>query len=421
MRLYASIQILFATLATTVSGAETHWLDARFEGTGGRLELNGFPVFESPSPESGVTSQLVTGLLVDGENSLRWWSETPASTMEGDLPAATTIGLFAAPSTSARTGKDPGRALFQTTLEVRDKTDFFPAKEEFLKPLTGVLDTPEGPARFTKIAERRFALGLSIKDPAHHISAHPTTLRYARLSQTLVVAELHLVDSAGHRQVVFSDLKLMPGGGAIPLGPQHAARGRHHLGNGTFDQVWIFGSAAEGVETVDLGLLSLESFAGSTAGEKKITVKMPHRWAWQDGEDLGDFPPDDPRRESLIEFLKSLHEIVSKPDPAAWRPFFETRIRDQARAMGQEQEAMSESYFKFFSRLTAQEEWNLEPFAPSRLFTEVCGPRVIRVRYLDSEGPLISVPLPKPGESIRDRFSIPLYLSRIDGKWTIVR
>lgn len=411
----------FAMLAGPARAGEAHWLDARFEGMGGRLILNGFPVFETPSAESGMTSQLVTGLLVNGENSFRWEVNTPTGTIEQNLPASTTIGLFAAAPEALRSPQQPGRALFREVVEARRKVDFLPAEEAFLEVLAGSLPSPQGPAKFSPIAERRFALGLAIQDEALPIASRPKVLRHARLSETLVFAELHLVDSRHHRQVVFPGLKLMPGGGEIPLDPEKATRGRHHLGTGSFDQLWIFGSAAEGVEEVELGLLTLESFASQTTGETTIPIEMPHRWAWQDGEDLGDFPPDDPRRESLLEFLRELHATVSKPDPASWRPFFETRIRDQARSMGMEPDAMAANYFEFFNRLTALDEWSLEPFAPARLFFEPCDRRVLRVRYLDSEGPLISVPLPKPGESVHDRFSIPLYLSRINGKWTIVR
>lgn len=413
--------LITASFLRNLPAADAHWLDARFEGTGGHISVNGFPLFETPSPESGFISELVTGILVDGENTISWEATTPPSTIEQDLPASATIGLFAAPAESPRPHNDPGRPLFQETFEPRRKIDLFPAAEAFLETPTGTLATPEGPAKFEKISERRFALGLAIGDPGRHIASHPKLLRYARLSETLVLGEVHLIDSIGQRQVVFPDLKFTPGGGSIPLAKENAGRGRHHLGSGTFDQIWWFGSAAEGVEEVELGLLTIESFATATSGEQSFALEIPHHWAWQDGEELGDFPPDDPRRESLLSFLESLHQTVTKPDPEAWLPFLEIKIRDQALAMSQEPEAMAENYLKFFSQLTSLDEWALEPFAPARLFFDVLDPRVLRVRYIDSEGPLISVPLPKPGEPIRDRFSIPLYLSLIDGKWTIVR
>ncbi len=420
MKLIAII-LTAAALAPSARGDEAHWLDATFSGMGGWITLNGFPILETAQPDSGFVSQLVTGMLVDGENTLAWSAVTPASTIEQELPATASIQLFAADPESPRPQGDPGRPLFETTLEPRRKIDFFPAADEFLTALVGTLESASGPARFEMIAERRFALGLSIGDPSRHVAADPVVLRHARLSDTLVLAELHLVDSINHRQVVFPNLKFLPGGGSVDLARENAGQGRHHLGSGTFDQLWIFGSAAEGIESVDLGMLGIESFATSYAGSETIELETPHRWAWQDGEDLGEFPPDDPRRGSLLAFLKELHTTVSKPDPEEWRPFFQTKIRDLARATGREPDAMAEDYFKFFKTLTTLDEWDLEPLAPGRLFIVGLNQRVLRVRYVDSEGPLISVPLPKPGEGTRDRFSIPLYLSLIDGEWTIVR
>ena len=201
-----------------------------------------------------------------------------------------------------------------------------------------------------------------------------------------------------------------------------ASRGARFLRDGKFDTVWIFGTAAEGVKDLSLAMFSLETLRESYREEAELQVEIGHPWAWQSADTPGDLSKPSDERQSLVDFLRSVHAAMNEPTPENWTPFFETKVSELAKATGKPIEELAAEQQDLFQKLAAIEGWELEPFDEDRLIVRRANPQLIEVSYVDSGGPIQSIPLPKPGEPEQlDRLTIPLFLSRVDGKWTIVR
>ena len=411
---------LFSPFAQAESLAR--YLDVNTSGMHVEVRINDFPVYQSGNWSGESYSVFLGSLLKDGKNTISWAARSGPAVTRENKPGWAQVEIMEAPADAMRSSEDPGKALYSKRILPLGSLDLLPDKSEANEVLTGSLDPKNGAAFFREIAPRRWAWGIRLKQADQTLSGHLTKIYHARISDSLVRAELHLLQSGTDRHVVYDDLRFPRGGGETILTDDMASRGARFLRDGKFDTVWIFGTAAEGVKDLSLAMFSLETLRESYREEAELQVEIGHPWAWQSADTPGDLSKPSDERQSLVDFLRSVHAAMNEPTPENWTPFFETKVSELAKATGKPIEELAAEQQDFFQKLAAIEGWELEPFDEDRLIVRRANPQLIEVSYVDSGGPIQSIPLPKPGEPEQlDRLTIPLFLSRVDGKWTIVR
>jgi hypothetical protein len=399
--------------------ATAHYFDVNSLGTAFHARVNGYEICQTLAPEGFSHSRFLTPYLVKGRNRVVITSRALGGA--GPDEAWVQLEIASAPADKIRTAEDPGRFLLERRISPAEPLRFPASGEGDFTVLAGETTAGTGPLRFQATGERRWAWGLRIDDRDRRIDGRPSKLVYSGLNQTLAMAEVHFIDSATGNRLAFQGLKLAAGGGEVALDDASLARGLDSPEDATFDTVWIFGFSALGVDEVRLLAFDLVDSPGVRQLSEEFTVELPHVWAWEEGAVLSGIATDAALREEAIAFLERLHSTVDGRPAAEWVPFFEIKTGDFSKASGTPVEKVGEGQLRFFESLAATEGWKLEPFDPSRLLLQPVNDRVLAVSYVDSDGPLLSVPLKKPGGDQLDRLKIPLFISKIGGKWNVVR
>ncbi len=421
------VRLAAALLACAAAAARgetlARYLDVNSSGMNVEVRINGFPIYESADWHGGSGSVFLGSVLHKGKNEIAWTARAGPVVLKEGQPGWVEVEVMEAPAdTPLRTGENPGKALYAKRVLPLATAELLPGAAEGREILTGSVSEENGAAVFRQIAPRRWAWGMRLTGPDLRIAGRPVTLRHALISDSLVRGEIHFLQSGTDRHVVFTDLRLPRGGGKIEFADEMAARGARFLDGGEFDTVWIFGTAAEGVDQLTLAMLSVDTARRSYEERAEFEVALDHEWAWQQAGEIGDLAGLPEERAALIAHLRRLHEAMNGTEIETWTPFFETKVAELAKATGQDAAALGGQQLEFFRDLAAIEGWRLEPFDEDRLLLQQVNSRVVRVRYVDSDGPILSVPLPKPGEpETLDRFTIPLYLAKVGGQWTVVK
>ncbi len=394
------------------------YLDIQGAHCGAVVEINGFPLYEAPDQDAIGASLIATPWLRNGKNEI----SVVMDAREGAEAGWVEIAVATCPIGEKVRSQENETIRFQHRYEPVRSLNLQRLPEGSLEVLAGSAGAGSPPFGFEKKSPRRWAFGASVKDDkGGGLGGKPVRLTYAGLSQTLAMAELHLVRRDRPEHLVFAGLKLAKGDGEIELAPEMIKRGRQWREGADFDSVWLFGFSADGVEEVGAGVLSLGISSGEERFTREIEAEIPHRWSWEDGADVREALKRPEGRDALVARLKELHGIVANSPAESWSPHFEAKLKDMARTFGRDEEEMRKEQIAFFSSLTGIAGWALEPFDEKRLLLVPVNDRVVKAAYVDSPGPIESVPLPQPGSGKLDRFSMPLYVSLIDGIWTVVR
>jgi hypothetical protein len=391
-------------------------------GSAMEVRINGFELHEADGGSNGARSLFLGPFVKNGTNEITWSARIAPTALATGQPAWAQIEVMAAPVDAVRTPAEPGETLFERRVVPAASYTLLPVSGEGPEILDGEISQDDGAAVFRQIAPRRWAWGMRIIDPTARFSGRPMLMNFARISESLVLGEVHFLLSGTDRHLVFQNVRMPRGGGEIAFTDDMVARGRRFLDEGEFDTIWIFGSSAEGVEAVSLAMLDLNLVQAKFEERTEFEVTTPDRWAWERAEELGPLDQHPEARAEVVDFLRRLHGTMNSEPPASWVPYFETKASDLAKSMGKPATEVSAQQIEFFHGLAGIEGWGLEPFDEKRLLLHPVNSRVLRVRYVDSEGPIQSLPLPKPDDpATLDRFTMPLYLAKVDGKWTVIR
>lgn len=420
--LWTALSIAASCMPPVRCETTAHYLDVNSSGMTVEVRVNGCTLHQSDGWEGSSGSVFLGPFLVDGKNEISWTALTSPSTA-GGKPGWVEVEIMSAPADSLRSAEAPGTPLYAKRVTPLASATLLPAPEEKDREiLCGDISGENGTAIFRNIAPRRWAWGMRIGDPGRSIAGSPAKLLHSGISSTLAAGEIHFMRSGTDRHVVFSGLKFPRGGGEIGFTRDAVSRGARFFDEGGFDTIWIFGSSAEGVEEVKLAMLSVESVVGKYGETATFDAEVGVRWLWQRAEDTGPLDKGSEERGALVDHLRGIHEAMDTRPPEEWIPHFETKVAELAKATGRDAAELGGEQLAFFRSLAGIEGWKLEPFDEERLLLRQVNPRLVRVSYIESEGPIQSVPLPKPGEpGVLDRFTIPLYLAKIDGHWTVVR
>lgn len=418
----AAVACLWAAAPFAGADGIARYLDVNSLGMALEVRINGFELHENDGGADGARSLFLGPFLKNGANEISWSARIAPSTMGAGQPAWAELEVMAAPVDATRTAEEPGERLFRRRVMPASSHIILPSTGEAREILDGALAEEDGAAVFRQIAPRRWAWGMRLDDPASRFAGRPMLMNFARISESLVLGEVHFLLSGTDRHLVFQDVLLPRGGGEIAFTEEMVARGRRFMDDGEFDTVWIFGSSAEGVESVSLAMLDLDMVQAKFEERTEFQVVGAERWAWERGEEFGNLEEHPETRAEVVEFLRQLHGAMDADPVETWMPFFEIKAADLAKSMGKDVAEVSAQQLAFFRGLAGIEGWGLEPFDGKRLLLQPVNSRVVRARYVDSEGPIQSLPLPKPDEpATLDRFTIPLYLAKVDGKWAVIR
>jgi hypothetical protein len=141
-------------------------------------------------------------------------------------------------------------------------------------------------------------------------------------------------------------------------------------------------------------------------------------WAWEGGEVLGTLTPE--HRQELTAAVASLHGALSRKDVDATWEALRLKSLELRGVMGRSPAETEAEQRQFFTDLFASTGWAFAPLHPEMLRFFWINDRVVKAENLDGTEPLRSQPF-KDLEGRGALYTIPLYLSRIDGAWQIVR
>jgi len=408
----------FLLQAAIGSAKEAYYLDVHSQGAVASVTLNGYQLWEVVNPEGQAFSSFVSPYLRSGKNELKIDFRIPKDEERELINPWVDCQIIKAPADHKRTPEAPGETVVKKRYDPEERRKLSSLAPDEYTILSGSTPKGGGLYYFNKQSERRWSFGIQLTENAKSFFQKPRSVELTGITDSLVFGEFHLLNSKSGARVAYNKLKFLRGGEQVAISPEHLAKGVAATEEQGFDTLWIFGLAAEGV--TDVRVLDLELFYTPKPVSETVhfEIQLESDWATDQAEKLGDLALE---RESLTAFLKSLHRTMDKESVEKWLPFFEVKLEDLSKALGQPRAQLAESQKEYFANLKAIKSWSLEPFDARRLIFKKINSRVVAVSYVDSEGPIISIPLVRPGRDKLDRFKIPLYLAKVKGAWTVVR
>lgn len=411
------VSVLLIQMAT-LPAKDVYYLDVHSQGVIAAVTLNGYPLWEVANTEGQAFSSFVSPNLHSGKNELKVEFQIPEDDSRKLVNPWLDCQIVKAPADHLRTADAPGEVVLKKRYEPEELRKLSSSGAEEIKILSG--STPDGGGLFyfDSVGERRWSFGVQLTDKAKSLFQRPRAIEISGITDSLVFGEVHLRNSRNGDHLAYHKLKFLRGGEQVLLPSNHLSKGVSVLEGGEFDTLWVFGMAAEGVtdlRSLDVKLFQIPQPVSETI---EFEVKLNEKWQCDQAMEIEDLSAE---VDSLIEFLASLHRTINQEPVDQWLPFFEVKLQDLSMAMGQPKAQLAASQKSYFEDLKAIKSWALEPFDAERLIFNVVNTRVVAASYIDSEGPIISVPLIRPGQNQPDRFKIPLYLAKLNGAWTIVR
>lgn len=406
--------LLAAVPVCTGSGEFDYYLDMMALGGAVEVSLNGFPVAGSPGPQLGY-SRWITPILVDGDNRLEVFFIPDPETLEQEL----TLSVVKHPHDGKPRQLDSGEKIFHEFVQAEREfwlTELPPGELRLIK---GSRDAESGRLAFEAGEEDMWSLHMQLEEP---VTGSPNLLDYIGLSAPLEDAELILIGQSHRAAMRWDKLKLKEGMQTLDLPQSNLASGHRWLVDpgGAFNTVILRGRNAD-ADQVEMISLKLISRREAVVLDEVIEVDLPHKWSWEEGENVREALADPEKHRQLVDFLKELHTVINTRRPEEWGAWFEIKTREFAAGMFMPVEEMEANQQAFFANLAGIPGWSLQPFDASALRVYPLNSKVVEVTYMSGQGPIISERIAKPGSSMKDTFSIPLQLARIGGEWVIIR
>lgn len=419
--------ILLGLVISTASAAWAaapldYYLDVQFVESGGDVTVNGFPVFSSGSKSAGFSTWL-TPYLRGGENQVELrFRANPES-----LNPRCEFAVVSHPHDGQQRNPELQKALASGVIEPRSLTWLTDTPEGRFEVLAGSLDPANGLV-FAETPDGWHEFGARILDEKALVSGRPLGIDYVALSQPLRDVSIHFVRHHRPGRLKYDGLSWPRGIREAALDPRYLREGMGWLEGASFDTIWIrgrvvgreAGDAGEVREAVRIQSCKIHGLLQARHITREFKVEGETKWAWQRGADVATALDDPALRQSLVAHLAEVHRTIDSEPADRWLPLFEEKTSTYAAAMQQDIEATRKSQLQFFEKLANTEGWGLQPFRADHLQLVPVNRHAVRVSYPDSEGPVVSLPLERPNATEPNRFTIPLYLALIDGKWRIV-
>jgi hypothetical protein len=145
-------------------------------------------------------------------------------------------------------------------------------------------------------------------------------------------------------------------------------------------------------------------------------VKSPFgRWAWQDAQRIQETTPDEIF--ACASVLKKVHAALSQKDLPGLLPMLELKTAEMARAFYVAEEERRQDQEQFFQGVFNDSQFAMEPLKTDDLELVAMGEN--RVFLLQHQGGAPALESKELSEGYC--FTLPVYLSKINGEWKIVR
>jgi hypothetical protein len=142
-------------------------------------------------------------------------------------------------------------------------------------------------------------------------------------------------------------------------------------------------------------------------------IEAVQPWSWTRGYAFTALTPAD--RDAIAALLRRLRDALADRRVEEVLELQRVQVSEQAVAVGASAPDMLDRYVAFLRDRMGSADWQVAPFDAAGMRTELMADgRVVHVTAADGGPPLVSA-------SSDGRFAIDPYLSRIDGRWTIVR
>ena len=407
---------VFAGLLVSSLKAEPtdYYLDVQSVGGGGTVTINGFQLYDSGARGTGFSAWL-TPYLRRGENLV----QVDFHALEKQANARFEFKVVAHPHTGGQRDNALETNLANGALTPRSELWLTELPDEAIEFLAG-RRLENGKLAFAVESDGRVALGIRLKRPEDFLKGRPLSIDYVALSEALTEVEIHFSRQDQPAHLAYRGLAFGKNMGDQGLPVEAISEGIRWIDDATFDTIWISGQPLSKDVEINLQSCKLHSLLATASQTHRFIIEEANAWPWETGANVAAALADPAQRAALVARLREIHGVVSTQPAKAWLPLFALKTQTYATAMVRDLETIAGSQEGFFHRLRSHEGWDLEPFSPARLQLIPVNDHVVRARYVDSEGPLISVPLQKANARRPDRFTIPLYLALVDGRWEIV-
>lgn len=242
-----------------------------------------------------------------------------------------------------------------------------------------------------------------------------TKLAYVGLTQNLKGAEVHVIASGRPFRLVYGGLDLAAGTGVVELNAGTLTSGGVWREQGDWDTILVRATATEPGE-VEMQSLKITAVPELRDVVAHVQVETPCKWAWEQADPLETLSQAD--EDAIWQLVSELHDAVAGGKLSVIRDSLRVKTRDMAAVTGSTEQQLETGQASLFSELARRKDWKLVPIERSSLRCWLVNKTVVKVESLS--GNLISSEPMKDTAGRGNIFSIPLYVSRIGGKWVIV-
>ena len=148
-----------------------------------------------------------------------------------------------------------------------------------------------------------------------------------------------------------------------------------------------------------------------------FNIKTGNNWSWQAAESI---KLNEKNESEIIDFLKDLRAAFVQRDANVIWPLIQIRVNDAIAAMpGINVAHQKTQFFDTFEEYKAYSDWSIPEVNEDKLdLRVVANGKMVECRYSDWSNVITTGPLEA---MYGDVFDYPLLISKMDGKWQIVR
>lgn len=402
--------LIFIMVNLSIAGEFQYYAEVSAVNAGAKVSLNGFPLF-SNSGETRSTSSWVSPYLVNGKNLLHLTYLPTAQSNENSYVESTVSSV---PHGIKRVDtKD--NVLVNIKVGSR-KIWIQELKEDEIEIVAGSRDRQNGSMIFEskdQSVQWRCVLG-----PELGFSRIPSRVDYSGLNHEMRNVRFHFIDhNKPERHVVFNIMTMNSGRGSIDLDQDKIISGADHHKKNQFNELFIEGES-KGRGATKIYSLLFREILGNVEKTHEFDVDLGHRWSWEKADDISGMTKDD--ETGLWKAVVKIHDAFDKGNLGEIGNLFKFKVKDYSMALFKQEDELESDQLNFYGNFMKDQNWGLVPISRKDFKYSIVNTKVVKVERQDGREIINSKPLNAHQGKSRT-FEVPIYLSRINGTWKVVR